>query len=129
LIVNGADKHEVGINELLPSQSVFCRLMCPFLTLQPDDEIKGAEEKFAESLQHAQMGMYHLLENDVRCLNLHKTDLFHLLLFSQVEQVSQLAYFAEALLDYHSQCTEILRGLVENMQEKYEIRLINIPFA
>lgn len=30
-----------------------------------DDEIKGAEEKFAESLQHAQMGMYHLLENDV----------------------------------------------------------------
>lgn len=33
---------------------------------KPDDEIKGAEEKFAESLQLAQMGMYHLLENDVR---------------------------------------------------------------
>lgn len=30
-----------------------------------DDEIKGAEEKFSESLQLAQMGMYHLLENDV----------------------------------------------------------------
>ena len=30
-----------------------------------DDEIKSAEEKFAESLQLAQIGMYHLLENDV----------------------------------------------------------------
>jgi hypothetical protein len=29
-----------------------------------------------------------------------------------------MAYFAEALLDYHNQCTEILRGLVENMQAK-----------
>ncbi|KAG5672236.1 hypothetical protein PVAND_002378 [Polypedilum vanderplanki] len=66
-----------------------------------DDEIKSAEEKFAESLQQAQIGMYHLLENDV-------------------EQVSQLAYFAEAMLDYHTQCTEILRGLVENMQLKRE---------
>ncbi|XP_070503410.1 endophilin-A isoform X2 [Chironomus tepperi] len=66
-----------------------------------DDEIKSAEEKFAESLQLAQIGMYHLLENDI-------------------EQISQMAYFAEALLDYHSQCTEILRGLVENMQQKRE---------
>lgn len=30
-----------------------------------DDEIKHAEEKFAESLQHAQIGMHHLLSNDV----------------------------------------------------------------
>lgn len=30
-----------------------------------DEEIRSAEEKFAESLQHAQIGMYHLLENDV----------------------------------------------------------------
>lgn len=30
-----------------------------------------------------------------------------------------MAYFAEALLDYHQQCTEILKGLVETMQEKY----------
>ncbi|CRK98108.1 CLUMA_CG011476, isoform A [Clunio marinus] len=65
------------------------------------DEIKGAEQKFAESLQHAQMGMYHLLENDV-------------------EQISQMAYFAEALLDYHQQCTGILQGLVETMQAKRE---------
>lgn len=31
-----------------------------------DDEVRTAEEKFAESLHLAQMGMYHLLENDVR---------------------------------------------------------------
>lgn len=30
-----------------------------------DDEIKLAEDKFAESLHLAQMGMYNLLENDV----------------------------------------------------------------
>uniref|UniRef100_T1GSF9 BAR domain-containing protein n=1 Tax=Megaselia scalaris TaxID=36166 RepID=T1GSF9_MEGSC len=29
-----------------------------------DDEIRSAEDKFGESLQLAQMGMYHLLEND-----------------------------------------------------------------
>lgn len=37
----------------------------------------------------------------------------------QIEQISQMAYFAEAMLDFHSQCTEILRGLVETMQIKY----------
>jgi len=30
-----------------------------------DEEIRQAEEKFAESLLHAQMGMFNLLENDV----------------------------------------------------------------
>lgn len=30
-----------------------------------DEEIKAAEDKFAESLQLAQMGMFNLLENDV----------------------------------------------------------------
>lgn len=43
--------------------SNICLKMFP--TCNPNDEIKGAEEKFAESLQHAQMGMFHLLENDV----------------------------------------------------------------
>ncbi|KAL1492719.1 hypothetical protein ABEB36_010934 [Hypothenemus hampei] len=66
-----------------------------------DDEIKTAEEKFAESLHLAQMGMFNLLENDV-------------------EQISQLATFAEGLLDYHSQCTEILKVLTETLQEKRE---------
>ncbi|XP_054285772.1 endophilin-A isoform X2 [Macrosteles quadrilineatus] len=67
--------------------------------LPTDDEIKQAEEKFAESLHLAQMGMFNLLENDV-------------------EQVSQLTSFAEALYEYHQQCTEILRTVVENLQEK-----------
>lgn len=30
-----------------------------------DDEVRGAEDKFAESLHLAQLGMYNLLENDV----------------------------------------------------------------
>lgn len=66
-----------------------------------DEEIRSAEEKFAESLQLAQVGMYNLLENDV-------------------EQVSQLVTFAEGLLDYHSQCADLLRVLVEVLNEKRE---------
>ncbi|XP_049543782.1 endophilin-A isoform X7 [Anopheles aquasalis] len=66
-----------------------------------DDEIRSAEEKFAESLQLAQVGMYNLLENDV-------------------EQVSQLVTFAEGMLDYHSQCSDILKVLVETLNEKRE---------
>ncbi|GFG34336.1 hypothetical protein Cfor_08786, partial [Coptotermes formosanus] len=64
-----------------------------------DDEIKLSEDKFAESLHLAQMGMFNLLENDV-------------------EQISQLATFAEGLLDYHQQCTDILRSLTEILLEK-----------
>lgn len=66
-----------------------------------DDEIKMAEDKFAESLHLAQMGMFNLLENDV-------------------EQISQLCTFAEGLLDYHSQCTEVLKHLTETLQERKE---------
>lgn len=64
-----------------------------------DDEIRMAEDKFAESLQLAQMGMHNLLENDV-------------------EQISQLATFADNLLDYHKQCCEILDVLVNTLNEK-----------
>ncbi|XP_011502362.1 PREDICTED: endophilin-A isoform X1 [Ceratosolen solmsi marchali] len=72
-----------------------------------DDEIRQAEEKFAESLHLAQMGMFNLLENDI-------------------EQVAQLATFSDALLDYHQQCTEILRVLCEKLIEKKE-EAVNRP--
>ncbi|XP_046832284.1 endophilin-A isoform X8 [Vespa crabro] len=71
-----------------------------------DDEIRQAEEKFAESLHLAQMGMFNLLENDV-------SD-------GYVEQVAQLATFSEALLEYHQQCIDILRVLTDKLLEKKE---------
>ncbi|XP_043679985.1 endophilin-A isoform X8 [Vespula pensylvanica] len=71
-----------------------------------DDEIRQAEEKFAESLHLAQMGMFNLLENDV-------SD-------GYVEQVAQLATFSEALLEYHQQCIDILRILTDKLLEKKE---------
>ncbi|XP_026741273.1 endophilin-A isoform X8 [Trichoplusia ni] len=76
-------------------------------TPRQDDEIRQAEEKFAESLQLAQIGMFNLLDNDV-------------------EQVAQLTYFAEGLLEYHQQCTEILKGLVSTLMEKKE-EAVNRP--
>lgn len=95
-----------------------------------DDEIRQAEEKFAESLHLAQMGMFNLLENDVsygwiylRTLNnfTFPMGLFICLifLFFQVEQVAQLATFSEALLEYHQQCIDVLRILTEKLLEKY----------
>ncbi|XP_075979316.1 SH3 domain containing GRB2 like, endophilin-A isoform X5 [Anticarsia gemmatalis] len=71
------------------------------------DEIRQAEDKFAESLQLAQIGMFNLLDNDV-------------------EQVAQLTYFAEGLLEYHQQCTEILKGLVSALMDKKE-EAVNRP--
>jgi len=65
----------------------------------PDKEIKQAEDKFAESLHLAQMGMFNIMENDV-------------------EQISQLMQLAEALLEYHKQCSEILQGLTETLYQK-----------
>lgn len=62
--------------------------------------------------------MYHLLENDVSLLMRPHLGLLITNEKFQVEQISQMAYFAEALLEYHQQCTEILKGLVETMQEK-----------
>jgi len=40
-----------------------------------DEEIKLSEDKFAESLHLAQMGMFNLLENDVSCRT--TVSLFH----------------------------------------------------
>jgi len=65
----------------------------------PDKEIKTAEDKFAESLHLAQMGMHNIMEADV-------------------EQISQLMQFAEALLEYHKQCSEILQGLTDTLYAK-----------
>lgn len=39
----------------------------------------------------------------------------------QVEQVSQLVTFTEALYEYHSQCSEILKVLTETLKEKYVV--------
>ncbi|XP_061719716.1 endophilin-A isoform X5 [Cydia pomonella] len=76
-------------------------------TPRQDDEIRQAEDKFAESLTLAQIGMFNLLDNDV-------------------EQVAQLTFFAEGLLEYHQQCTEILQGLVSTLMEKKE-EAVNRP--
>jgi len=65
----------------------------------PDKEIKQAEDKFSESLHLAQMGMHNIMEADV-------------------EQISQLMQFAEALLEYHKQCSEILQGLTDTLYSK-----------
>jgi len=64
-----------------------------------EKEIKMAEDKFAESLHLAQMGMYNIMENDV-------------------EQISQLVQFADALLEYHKQCSEVLQSLTDTLYTK-----------
>lgn len=69
------------------------------LLLISEEEIKAAEEKFAESLHFAQLGMFNLFENEV-------------------EQISQLCTFADALLEYHEQCVEILKAMTETLHEK-----------
>ncbi|XP_037689115.1 endophilin-A3 isoform X3 [Choloepus didactylus] len=73
----------------------------------PDEEIRQAVEKFEESKELAERSMFNFLENDV-------------------EQVSQLAVFIEAALDYHRQTSEILQEL----QGKLRARIVaasNLP--
>ncbi|XP_032749195.1 endophilin-A3 isoform X3 [Rattus rattus] len=66
----------------------------------PEEEVRQAVEKFEESKELAERSMFNFLENDV-------------------EQVSQLAVFVEAALDYHRQSTDILQEL----QNKLELRI------
>ncbi|KAM9275334.1 endophilin-A3 [Morus bassanus] len=68
----------------------------------PDEEVKQAVEKFEESKELAERSMFHFLENDV-------------------EQVSQLAVFVEAALDYHKQSTEILEDLQSKLQNRINV--------
>ncbi|PKU45495.1 endophilin-a3 isoform x2 [Limosa lapponica baueri] len=65
----------------------------------PDEEVKQAVEKFEESKELAERSMFNFLENDV-------------------EQVSQLAVFVEAALDYHKQSTDILEDLQSKLQNR-----------
>ncbi|KAK1327827.1 hypothetical protein QTO34_012735, partial [Cnephaeus nilssonii] len=66
----------------------------------PDDDITQAMEKFEESKVVAEKSMFRFLENDV-------------------EQLSQLAQFVQAALDYHQQSADILQLL----QRKLRIRI------
>ena len=67
---------------------------------EPDEVLRAAEEKFAESLQLAQLGMHNLLDG------------------SGVEHISQLTQFAESLLEYHKKCADVLQGLTDTLYEK-----------
>ncbi|CAL4064046.1 unnamed protein product, partial [Meganyctiphanes norvegica] len=64
-----------------------------------EEDMKLAEEKFAESWHLAQLGMHNLLEEDV-------------------EQVSQLALFANNILEYHKQCEKIIEALLGKLDNK-----------
>lgn len=91
----------MNIKIILKLKEIFWYISFGFLPSAQliEDEIRQAEEKFAESLHLAQMGMFNLFENEV-------------------EQVSQLCTFVDALLEYHEQCVEILKTMTETLHEK-----------
>lgn len=62
----------------LHDSSNVARMLFIFLTGShiTDDDIKTAEDKFAESLHLAQLGMFNLLENDVSELRRRIDDVF-----------------------------------------------------
>lgn len=63
------------------------------------EEIRQAEEKLEESKKLAETAMFNVLDNDV-------------------EQISQLAAFVEAQLDFHRQTSQILEGLSEQLKTR-----------
>lgn len=63
-----------------------------------DADIKIAEQKMEESKQMTENGMLNLIDNDV-------------------EQVSQLTAFVDAMLNYHKTSTDILEALRSNLQD------------
>ncbi|CAE1276596.1 SH3GL [Acanthosepion pharaonis] len=66
-----------------------------------DEELKMAEEKFEETKAITETAMYNLLENDV-------------------EQITQLQAFVEAITNYHRESTTILEHLCETLEYKRE---------
>jgi endophilin-A len=73
---------------------------CKKRTRCAEEDVKMSEDKFAESLHLAQLGMHNLLDG------------------SGIEHISQLTQFAESLLEYHKNCAEILQCLTEKLYEK-----------
>lgn len=64
-----------------------------------DEELQLAEEKFDETKTQTEQAMTRLLNNEV-------------------EHITHLLGFAEGLLEYHSQCYEILKEMVKELNEK-----------
>ncbi|XP_066274955.1 endophilin-A3-like isoform X13 [Branchiostoma lanceolatum] len=66
-----------------------------------DDDLRSAMEKFEESKELAENGMYNLLESDV-------------------EQISQLQTLANSMLEYHQQSTELMEQLCSKLQSRVD---------
>lgn len=64
------------------------------------DEVRNAEDKFAESLHLSQLGMHNIMDG------------------SGIEHISQLTQFSEAMLEYHKNCATILQTLTDTLYEK-----------
>lgn len=65
----------------------------------PDEEIRQSLEKFHESKELAERSMHNLLETDV-------------------EQVSQLSFFVESLLQYHREASQVLEELSNTLKKR-----------
>lgn len=74
-----------------------------------DEELHQAEEKFDDSKNQTEQAMARLLNNEV-------------------EHITHLLGFAEGLLEYHSQCYEILKDMVKELNEKCVSIIIEMTF-